>query len=510
VSVLPGWSPDLERSFKEVLYRMLEEVQSTKAALYLLAPEGVYLLMSQYGFGRRDLLASEFHVRDPLVLKVRQHHDRPTAVNAKEDFPEIASYLEGAGTARLLLVPLSAGSQVVGFVDARDKGRRRPFEPGDVRRARDIAAALLQLIRQAGLYPELEPEPEPETVGALPELVRMVEPGPRIGRATGEALLDEAGLASIQGAAGQLLHREGVISVALALVSGERAGGLLLGRRGIEGLDRNVILRHQSDALRQAGVLPPEPLAWLFEGQQVPWAKEPTGPQLIVSAVLLRSGRWAVVGSVVGMMGSSSAQEAVGQLARVAADAQQATKVRFSRRMLVQRLLRPGEREYPELEAHSMAVSRLTWLLAQRLGLGEAAAEEAALAGLMHDVGMRELDYAAIYRHPSPGSEERRLYQQHPLLGERIVAGAGLAGLPTAIRHHHERWDGQGYPDQLRGEDIPLVSRLVHVAEVFDVLTSPTSYRSPVGMARAITIMRTSTGHQFDSQVVELLAQVVA
>ena len=102
---IPGWSPDVERSFKEILFRFLEEVHSTKAAFYLQAKDGRYVLMTQYGFGKRDAIASELPQRDPLIIKAREIRVAPAAFNNPNEFPEIAAYLEGAGTARLLLVP---------------------------------------------------------------------------------------------------------------------------------------------------------------------------------------------------------------------------------------------------------------------------------------------------------------------------------------------------------------------------------------------------------------------
>ena len=134
--------------------------------------------------------------------------------------------------------------------------------------------------------------------------------------------------------------------------------------------------------------------------------------------------------------------------------------------------------------------------------------EEAALAGLLHDVGMRELDYTRLYRHVSPGEEEQRKYRSHVEVGEKIIEGTGLERIAAAVRHHHERWDGTGYPDRLPGVAIPFLSRLVHVAEVFDVLTAPHSYRPAVGPQRALSIMKTAAGHQFDPEVVDLMARV--
>jgi HD-GYP domain-containing protein (c-di-GMP phosphodiesterase class II) len=136
-------------------------------------------------------------------------------------------------------------------------------------------------------------------------------------------------------------------------------------------------------------------------------------------------------------------------------------------------------------------------------------AEEAALAGLLHDVGMRELDYERLYRSPSPSAEDRVRYQEHPEKGERIVRGTGLEEVAAAVRNHHERWDGNGYPDRLARESIPLLARLVHVAEVFDVLSVPGRYRPTVSQERALEIITRTSGHQFDPQMVEALCKVV-
>jgi len=74
------------------------------------------------------------------------------------------------------------------------------------------------------------------------------------------------------------------------------------------------------------------------------------------------------------------------------------------------------------------------------------------------------------------------------------------------IRHHHERWDGNGYPDRLGGSAIPFASRLIHLAEVYDTLTSPSSYRRPVGREAALTTIRAEAGRQFDPDLAHLVA----
>ena len=123
---------------------------------------------------------------------------------------------------------------------------------------------------------------------------------------------------------------------------------------------------------------------------------------------------------------------------------------------------------------------------------------------------MRELDYDRLYRLDQPGPEHQRVYRKHVLVGEQIVRGVGMDDVADAIRHHHERWDGAGYPDRLVGEEIPWLARLVHTAEVFDVLTSESSYRPPIPPDRALMTMEAAAGRQFDPEMVATLIRIVS
>jgi putative nucleotidyltransferase with HDIG domain len=455
-----GWTPDHERSFKEVLFRFLEEVHCTKAALYLLKPDGAYQLASQYGFGRRDTLR-QFHAGDdPLVRKARELRHAPLAVNDVREFPEIEADLRDAGNRRLLLVPLSGASQVVGFVDARDKGGGRPFEEVDVRQGSIIGSALLGLLQQLDLY-------------------------------------------------GDTVAREAVFAVAVTLANPEQATTLVHSSSDGEAIDTDALTRHQSEVLVHAGLPAPHHSSWRLDVRRVSVASAASRPSLIATAVPLHDLDWSMILSVVSAEGGVPPGPVLDRLCREVAIAREAGELRFSRRALARRLLEPGERSYPELLAHSLAVSRLSWQIAQQLGLDSVDIEDAALAGLLHDVGMRELEYDRLYRHVSPSAEDRRIYRRHATVGERILDGTGLDRIAAAVRHHHERWDGNGYPDQLTAEEIPLLARLVHVAEVYDVLTSSFSYRPALSSRQAIETIASAAGQQFDRDVAEALTQVV-
>lgn len=500
---IPGWSPEIERGFKEILFRFLEEIQCTRAALYLYGPEEKFLLATQYGFGRRDVLAIEHGLQDAMVRRARELNGVPAAFNRKQDLGPLTEYLKSAGNSKLLLVPLVANEEIIGFVDARDKGRKRIFERTDVSGAKKIADAMVDYAKRIGFIFSADEETEIEDAQAAAP--RPVELGPA--RAP---MLDESGLENVHDAALDAVLDHQVVAVAVTLTTASEAATLVNIREGSSDFDRDALTRHQTSAMVEAGIAPPERSSWRIEVRRVPTTVDPAPSPMIASSVLLEDdGGGALIASVISGGGAGAARATLNRLQSRAEDAREKSELRFSRRCLARRLLQPGARTYPDLVAHSEAVSRLVFAMAKELELGAAQAEKAALAGLLHDVGMRELDYERLYRSSSPSADDRVRFQKHPVVGERILAGTGLDEVMAAVRHHHERWDGTGYPDRLAREDIPFLARLVHVAEVYDVLTVPGRYRPTVSPERAYEILERGKGHQFDPQMVEVLGKVV-
>ncbi|MGE5344516.1 MAG: HD domain-containing phosphohydrolase [Acidithiobacillales bacterium] len=168
-------------------------------------------------------------------------------------------------------------------------------------------------------------------------------------------------------------------------------------------------------------------------------------------------------------------------------------------RGLVNKLVEPGLRRRTALKSHSFNVGRLARKLAGSLGLAPLEVEQMTVAGILHDVGLRELNYDELYTKRSLTDDEVRLIRQHPRVGAHLVEEIAWP-YPVAplVRHHHERWDGAGYPDGLKGERIPLGSRIIHVCEAFDAMTSPTSYRPVISEAQALDIIESKAGTQFD------------
>ena len=133
------------------------------------------------------------------------------------------------------------------------------------------------------------------------------------------------------------------------------------------------------------------------------------------------------------------------------------------------------------------------------------------LGALFHDIGKIGIP-ASILMKPGPlTSEERALIERHPELGERILAPIDqLAEVRPIVRACHERYDGQGYPDQLRGEEIPLEARIIFVCDAYHAMTSDRPYRAALATDEALRRLAEAAGSQFDPRVIEACLRVLA
>lgn len=175
------------------------------------------------------------------------------------------------------------------------------------------------------------------------------------------------------------------------------------------------------------------------------------------------------------------------------------------------RMLRMLAIEDPSAGRHAAAVARNALALARLAGLPRRDQEIAHTAGLLHDIGKN------IFLSHIPVAErelrrnDHRMIRRHPVDGARLVRNVpGLELVAEAVLSHHERLDGNGYPYGLRGKAIPPAARVVAVAEVYDVLTAPDSYKQSVPTAQALAELRGAAGTQLDPHLVEVFATSVA
>ena len=167
------------------------------------------------------------------------------------------------------------------------------------------------------------------------------------------------------------------------------------------------------------------------------------------------------------------------------------------------------EAKDPYTRGHSERVGALARLMALSAGMPPAAADTIAQAGLLHDLGKIAIP-ESVLRKPGPLSvEEWAVMRQHPLIGAQIVAPLEFfADGAVILRHHHERQDGSGYPDGLRGEMIPLGARIVAVADIYDALTSDRPYRPRLARAEAVRWLEEQAGRTLDAGLITLCVRL--
>lgn len=159
---------------------------------------------------------------------------------------------------------------------------------------------------------------------------------------------------------------------------------------------------------------------------------------------------------------------------------------------------------------HSERVAAITRRLAEELGEGDEAQEHAELAALLHDVGKIAVPDSILNKPTRLEPAEFDQMKQHVVHGARILANiqsSAFTAILPGVKHHHERWDGTGYPDGLAGEAIPFLGRLIGVADFVDALTSARAYRKAFGVDEAMAMIRKAAGTHFDPRIV---AAVVA
>jgi len=174
-------------------------------------------------------------------------------------------------------------------------------------------------------------------------------------------------------------------------------------------------------------------------------------------------------------------------------------------------LLRTLDERDPRAARHGAAVARFAHDIAAHRGLDAESRELAHTAGLLHDIGRFALSDRVLERGTTLTDPDWRTIRRHPTIGADLLRDVGHYG-PVAeiVRAHHERWDGRGYPDGLAGTAIPEVARIVAVAEVYDTLTAPDTYRTPMTSFEALNELRRVAGRQLDPSIVETLANLLA
>jgi putative nucleotidyltransferase with HDIG domain len=518
----------IEPQLKEILYRFLEEVRATKAALYLSDDAGRFDLVTQYGF--RDAARPSYSQDDDLIDRLVTRRS-PFYLNGLGADPRFSELLYEADTSRMLVAPIYSRGKLVGMVDLRDKARQEPFEQPDVAETQKIVDHFLEVFAAHGLFGQRSgtvsqrddatqtpsADGKSSILNVIDQANAVISRGALRRKNDMPAIATEDQTRSVAVLLPAVLSLPAVVAAALTPVS--RLGGaqIVSARAPLASAAMDQFEAKIRGWIRRRGEAGPAALRtsveYPFGADRAPI--DPARLVTILSAGLKADGIDVLALSVA----FDSVPETPTRLAleKLLAQMQQLLDVSFTasklgpvRQQIAEMLLQPDLSEAPLLVAHSRRVAELAEKFAGRLGMPAAEIETIRLAALVHDVGMRLLDYRSLYRKESLTSEEMRILRSHPSVGAALVASSPLGPeVGRLVLSHHERPDGTGYPDRLFGDQIPPGSKIIHICEAFDAMTASDSYQPPVAPSAAAGKIRRAAGTQFDQELAIRFSEMI-
>jgi len=246
-------------------------------------------------------------------------------------------------------------------------------------------------------------------------------------------------------------------------------------------------------ALREDAANQQSPITGYFEGVRVvpDWQHD----QMLADALIA-----ALMAGLASLLCGTAIYPVVVHLS--ADNERKAREVLDSHISMMEALGRAIAKRDSDTDAHNYRVAWIAARIAERMGLRDKGMQALIAGSFLHDVGKIGIPDAILLKPGRLNSDEFAIMRTHVGLGEEIVKGIGwLEGAYDVVAGHHEKWDGNGYPRQLRGEDIPLAARIFTVADVFDALCSKRPYKEPMGFDAAMAVLEQDTGSHFDPSV---------
>ncbi|HYI07807.1 MAG TPA: HD domain-containing phosphohydrolase [Thermoanaerobaculia bacterium] len=540
----------LEPHLKQILYGCVEHVQATKAALYLSSShdlnEKKYELVTSYQYNAAD--RKVVTANDDLVDRLSVKRS-PFYVNGLGADHRFAEMMFRQGNDRLLVTPLFSRGRLVGFIDMRDKAGKKPFDTPDVNAAQTIANQMLHVLasnKLFGLAPLAVAEdphrvaaptlslpnvmPQQQTAAARPaqdalrpgqhfsnDAMRAIESARQyMGKRqlvtpTGKRVLGGDDLEVVRLLLPAAIAIPGAVLACFSAIGHMNNPQAIVAIATVTDDALEMLQQHLQDWLKRANqtqmasALKPQ-LIYPFGVQVVPITA--AGISTILSApVNPQSVEGLVLTVAFERTPEAQAQRTLHiflrQIEQSVESAIVATSGRNDRQAVAERLLEPDFQKYPELAGHSREVSAIAQRFATALELPSTQVETVRIAALVHDVGLRLLDYERIYKRLNLTAEELRGLAEHPVVGAAIIEPLLGPEVAQAVLRHHERIDGKGYPSRLTGQQIPLASRILQIADAWVAMTARQSYQPAVTNEQAAARLREGAGSQFDPALVE-------
>jgi hypothetical protein len=558
---------DLQPKLKEVLYDCAVEIRATKAALFLYDSIGRYEIVAEYGF--KGAIRQSVDRKDPIVDRCGRGRSA-FFVNGLSAEPRFSEIMYESASDRLLAAPIYNRGQLVGLIDMRDKAQKQLFDSTDIPKAQKIAERIAELFAGKNVFGQrfisLAHPDDPQNLvsrastipsAPLPSAAADVarapvssspakasaplpstpaktstEQGARVprlsaliidGRAAANRIvlapapesLTENELAAVRDVLRAILlipsvavvsfaafgHMGGIQEVAAKGVISEEASAFLQSKLNIWLAKRGESAGHT----RRNVQLPFGPGTTSIQAAQM--VKVFTAP---VVAGSLRSLYLTVAFSAnPDRVAHELLAAMLTQLQAVIERSVDRAALQSLRERAAYSLIEPDFAKYPELRSHSELVAARCESLARYLEMSPGEIENVRIAALVHDVGMRMLDYDRLYRKPDISLDEIHLLREHTTVGAALVEPVLGHEIARAVLSHHERWDGTGYPNELGGEEIPRIARIIHVCDVYESMTSTENYKPAQARSAVLAMIAENGGTQFDAAIANRFIEMV-
>ena len=546
----------VQAKLKEILYDCVVDVKATKAALFLYdQPSNRYELVTEYGF--KGAIRSTADDKDPIVDRCSRTKT-VFYVNSLMEDPRLSAILYESKTERLLVAPIYQRGKLVGFVDMRDKAAKAPFDANDAPIAQRVADRIVELFADknvfghrfitlsgkeplpavlTGVYGRAAeatpaPFPKPAAVSA-PIPTPAPQPAitisdqatsfvPRISNVILEARTGAERVRNAPAAIDTLSEAEmnvirevlrGVLLIPGAVIAAFSAFGHLGGVQEIAAralptdealnllqskLNSWLAKRGESGGpLRNRVQMPAGTSGSAIRDEDI--KKVFTAP---IAAGPVKSLYLSVGFAVDPERSMHELLAAFHQQLQLAIEQSMSRRqANASRIRIAEKVVEPDFCRFPELRRHSNAVVARADAFAKFLGLTPMEIETARVVALVHDAGMRLLDYDRLYRKRDLSPDDLSILREHTIVGAAIVDPLLGPEIARAVLCHRERFDGEGYPSKIRGEEIPLLSRIVQLCDVYEAMTSKDNYQPPQAHDAAMNVIAAGSGLQFDPQL---------
>ncbi|BDU78474.1 hypothetical protein METESE_34320 [Mesoterricola sediminis] len=551
----PGLNEPLQQRLAQVLYRCLEDLGTTKAAFYMLDPATRgFDLAVHYGWPRNMPPPAHLPPLDPLLVMVSREK-RGLAVNDSRGSRELQAFSAGSEHPRFHLAPVYDRGEWRGLLIQRDPPRGGAFEPERQDPViQSICEDFVEALRTLGPADDLETwpgdtpalEPQATAQEEVPAL-RVHAPPPaalaRIEPAAGTGTAPAWGGTGTSGSATALARTSSPGDPFKEILAGDPEA-FLPEQQTFFWETANLLCRLAPSTAVALWLSDPADVRPLLAYSRFPLSND-LKHQLIGQTLaqvsrlkrkdirLLLKAEWPERDPVAGHFATVLPvflEEEVGEdnllmLLRIEDrpfTAQEQEDVRQVSRMLgfylqevrlheryhqaflsvSHRILSSAEGRLPAIRAHSVNTAERSRDLARRLELSTAEVEAVSISAILHDVGTLLLDYRVLDK-PRLSSEELAQVRTHPLLASTFLKDLYFPfNVLEIIRHHHENWDGSGYPSGLQGEAIPIGSRIIRLVEAYEMMTSPTPYRAAKPEDEALVEIRKLSGTHFDPGLV--------